>query len=280
MRASCESETRLSGTPGLPQADGDEVLFEALGGGVALVRLNRFNRRNAVNGALARALHAVVLRTEADPAIRVVVLGSSTPGIFCAGADLSEIGQGRTDFVMPGARFGGFVRHPRGKPWIAMVDGPALGGGCELVLACDMVVASEYARFGFPEVKCGLMALEGGLQRLTSRLSRNVALEMIATGEPIDAQRAFQLGLVNHLVNSEALLKRTMALASSIAVNAPQAVHQSLAMARTVIDAESEELWVDSLAIGQRISVAPEAAEGVRAFLEKRAPAWPCATDQ
>jgi enoyl-CoA hydratase/carnithine racemase len=265
----------MSGTPSLPQADGDEVLFEALAGGVALVRLNRFNRRNAVNGALARALHAVVLRTEADPAIRVVVLGSSMPGIFCAGADLSEIGQGRTDFVMPGARFGGFVRHPRGKPWIAMVDGPALAGGCELVLACDMVVASEHARFGLPEVKRGLMALEGGLQRLTSRLSRNVALEMIATGEPIDAQRAFQLGLVNHLVNSATLLKRTMALASSIAVNAPQAVHQSLAMARTVIDAESEELWVDALAIGQRISVAPEAAEGVSAFLEKRAPSWP-----
>lgn len=260
---------------GLQHGLADEVLFEHHEGNVAVVLLNRFHKRNAVNGALARALQACVLRTEADPNVRSVVLGSSRSGIFCAGADLSEVAQGQRDFVLEDGRFGGFVRQARHKPWIGMIDGPALAGGFEMALACDMLVASEQACFGLPEVKRGLMTVEGGLQRITSRLPRNVALELIATGEPINAHRAFQLGLVNYVVARDLLRDHALALARSIAANAPNAVCRSLDVTRSVIDAESDLLWSDLLAAGQRISEAPEAVEDVRAFLEKRAPVWP-----
>ena len=146
-------------------------------------------------------LEAIVKRIEDDPEIRVAILTSSEPRVFCAGADLGAVASGKgAGMETPGGGFAGFVYAQRLKPWIAAVEGLALAGGCEICLACDMIVASEAARFGLPEVKRGLMAGAGGVHRLANVLPRNIAAELIATGDPIDAARAHAHGLVNRLV--------------------------------------------------------------------------------
>ncbi|NQD97146.1 enoyl-CoA hydratase, partial [Pseudomonas sp. CrR25] len=175
---------------------------------------NRPAARNAVNTEVAQALDAIVQRTENDPEIRVVVLTASGDQVFCAGADLKVVAAGNVDslFTEEGG-FAGFVESQRSKPWIAAVNGLALAGGLEILLACDLLVASAHAAFGLPEVKRGLMALAGGLYRLPRALPRAVALELIVTGENLTAERAWQLGLVNHLVERERVLPKALALA-------------------------------------------------------------------
>jgi enoyl-CoA hydratase/carnithine racemase len=173
------------------------VRYERLADHIALATLNRPEVRNAVNGALARALEAVVVETEADPDIGAVVLTGAGDGVFCAGADLKEVAAGRGDelFTAQGG-FAGFVYAQRRKPWIAAVNGKALAGGCEIVLACELVVAAEHAVFGLPEVSRGLIAAAGGLIRLPRALPRHLALELVMTGDPLDVRRAEMHGLV------------------------------------------------------------------------------------
>ena len=178
----------------------DEVLYEVVEAGLAVVTLNRPEKRNAVNAAVATALEAALERSEADPAIRAAILASSDARVFSAGADLAAVaaGEGRGLSTRDGG-FAGFVRARRRKPWIAAVRGKALAGGCELALACDMIVASEDAVFGLPEPARGLIAGAGGSTRLVRALPRHVAIELIVTGDPMDARRAHQLGLVNRV---------------------------------------------------------------------------------
>ena len=175
-------------SPGPEQA---AVLFERAGAHVALVTINRPAARNAVNGAVAQGMEAAVRETEADPAIRAVVLTGAGDAAFCAGADLKEVSAGGGAALWTeGGGFAGFVFAPRTKLWIAAVNGAALAGGTEIALACDLVVAAESASFGLPEVKRGLIAAAGGLYRLPRALPRAIALELIATGGRIDARRA------------------------------------------------------------------------------------------
>jgi enoyl-CoA hydratase len=258
-----------------PESVGREVLYDIVEGHIGLVRLNRPDKRNAVNGDVASAMDWIVKQTEADEAIRVVILTSSSPDFFCAGADLSEISKGRGHLLAtPDGGFAGFTQAPRDKPWIAAVVGAGLAGGCEIALTCDMIVASDTARFGLPEVKRGLYAGAGGVFRLPRKLPAAIALELIATGDPIDAARAYQLGLVNRLVPADQVQAEAITLAKAISVNAPLSVRESLKVARMAFEKPETELWPLSRKVSAMVFSSEDAREGPVAFLEKRPPVW------
>lgn len=254
----------------------DAVTLTRLPDHVALVTINRPEARNAVNGDVTRGLQQAIDDTEADPDIWVVILTGAGRDAFCAGADLKAVSGGRgSELWTERAGFGGFVHGVRAKPWIAAVNGPALAGGCEIALACELIVAVATSRFGLPEVKRGLIASAGGLYRLPRALPRAVALEMILTGEPIGAERAHALGMVNAVVpDLDALLPAAQALAARITVNAPISVRESLGVARQAQDATDLELRAASHAGQQRNMASEDFQEGPRAFIEKRAPNW------
>jgi enoyl-CoA hydratase len=253
----------------------EPVACEIVGAHIALVTLDRPAARNAVNGELARALEAIVHRTESDPDIWVVVLSGGSGDVFCAGADLKEVAAGRgADLFTAAHGFAGFVFSERRKPWIAAVNGKALAGGCEMVLACDLVVASDDASFGLPEVSRGLIAAAGGLYRLPRALPRNIAIELALTADNLPAPRAAQLGLVNRVVPREHLLSEALALAARIVRNAPVAVRESLEVARRVHDLDEAGLRALTRASRDRVAASEDYHEGPRAFVEKRAPRW------
>ena len=251
------------------------VLIERLPDHVALVTLNRPEARNAVNGDVARGLEAAIDETEADADIWVVILTGSGSDAFSAGADLKAVSGGRgNELRTERGGFGGFVHATRSKPWIAAVNGPALAGGCELALACDLRVAVPHSRFGLPEVKRGLVAAAGGLYRLPRAVPQAVALEMILSGDPIPAERALALGMINALAEPADLLAAARALAARITVNAPIAVRQSLGVARQALDCTDAELRELSVQAQQVVASSEDYKEGPLAFIEKRAPRW------
>jgi enoyl-CoA hydratase/carnithine racemase len=251
------------------------VTLEAPTEHVALVTLRRPGARNAVNAAVARELDRIVKATEADDGVRAVVLTGAGGQAFCAGADLKEVSQGGLkDLMTPDGGFAGFVRSRRTKPWIAAVDGLALAGGCEIALACDMIVASDDAAFGLPEVTRGLIASAGGLFRLPRALPRAIALELIATGERLPAARALAYGLVNRVVPKARTVPEAIALAVGICANAPVAVRESLAIARRAYDLDEDALARLSSEGQARVMLTEDFREGPLAFIEKRPPRW------
>lgn len=256
--------------------DGAEVVrYEVVADHVALVTLNRPEKRNAVNVALANQLDACVKRSEADPNIRVVILTSSSDAVFCAGADLAEVaaGNGQRLFT-PDGGFGGFVDAKRRKPWIAATKGAVVAGGMEFCLACEMIVAADDCTFGLPEVKRSLIATEGGVTRLMKAIPRAVALELIATGEPLNARRAYEIGFINRIVPRAQVLETAIALAKAIAVNAPLAVYEALAVAKETIvlgDKDSSQMAKAAL---ERLRTTEDFKEGPLAFVQKRPPVW------
>ena len=258
-----------------PASTPDPVLFELIGQHVALVTLSRTEKRNAIDPATSTAIEAIVRKVEADSAIRVVILTSADDRVFCAGADLSAIASGKALGIdTANGGFAGFVYAQRTKPWIAAVEGMALAGGCEICLACDMIVASEKARFGLPEVKRGLMAGAGGLHRLPAAIPVNIAKEIILFGEPFDAALAYRYGLVNRLVAPGEALPVAKDMAQAIAANAPLAVQYSLAAIRASqgqSDGGARAVVAERFATLRR---SEDYAEGPRAFVEKREPVW------
>eukprot|EP00035_Acanthoeca_spectabilis_P021380 m.437887 g.437887 ORF g.437887 m.437887 type:complete len:263 (-) comp18173_c0_seq1:60-848(-) len=251
-----------------------EVLFERKGH-VAVFTLNRPKARNAVNAALSAQMEAHLDAFEADDDLWVGIVTSSTPGkAFSAGADLKEVSAGRS-IESPTGGFAGLVRYPRKKPLIAAVDGPALAGGLEIVLACDLIVASSRSRFGVPEVKRSLIPGAGGVFRLPRRLPRNVALEMVLTGDPIPAVRANELGFVNVLVHDPSqVLRAAHELAGRIVANAPIAVREGLQLVENSTLATDEQNWEMSANAFRTLMKTEDYYEGPRAFVEKRAPKW------
>lgn len=242
---------------------------------VALVTLNRPEARNAINPRVATALASFVAELEDDAGIRCVVLTGAGGQAFSAGADLKEVAAGRLNALStPHNGFGGFVTAQRTKPWIAAVNGFALAGGFEIALACDMMVASDDAVFGLPEVTRGLIAAAGGVYRLPRRLPRALAFELIATGARIDAQQAATHGLVNRVVARGEAIAEAIALATAIAANAPLAVRESLVIARQAYDLDDATLYRLSVEGQARIMMTEDFQEGPRAFIEKRPPCW------
>ncbi len=242
---------------------------------VLLVRINRPHKRNAINGAIAQGIGAAVKLSEEDPNIRAVVLASTGEQSFCAGADLAEVAAGNHAALLTEAGgFAGLIQACRTKPWIVAVDAPAYGGGLEICLACDLLVASRRASFALPEVKRGIIAAGAGVFRMPRRIAPAVACEMLVTGEPISAERAYALGLVNRLVDEGGAVQAALDMANQIAECAPVAVQQSLKIARMAQDLDEQQLFAAMREAGQVVRQSEDAKEGPRAFLERRKPVW------
>lgn len=242
-------------------------------GPVAILTLNRPERKNAVNAALTGELKAALARLEADPDLRVGIL-TGAGGFFCAGMDLAAFATGELPGLKEPDRFAGFTNAERRRPVIAAVEGGALAGGFELMLACDMAIASQGAIFGLPEVRRGLFAASGGAFRLPQRIPLAVANEMVLTGRPITAARAEELGLLNATTAPGDALATALALAHEIGANAPLAVAASLALSRAASRAGEAALWALNDRLFERIEASEDAHEGAVSFSEKRAPKW------
>ncbi len=246
---------------------------------VLLVILNRPEARNAINGPVTLGLGTALEQAESDPDVRAVVLTAAGDVSFCAGADLKALARGES-LNPPGTEgwgFAGVVNHPISKPVVAAVNGAAFGGGTELVLAADLAVAADTASFGLPEVRRGLIAAAGGLVRLPEQLPRKVAMQMILTGQPIDATTALRWGLVNEVVAADRVLETALALAHQIASNAPLAVQASKRVAQGIrggsVPAEADAWSANDHEIVALMS-SEDALEGPMAFAEKRDPVW------
>jgi enoyl-CoA hydratase len=249
------------------------VEFEAQGH-TAVVTLNRPEARNAVNGEVAAGIEAAVDRLEEDADLWVGVL-THAGTVFSAGADLKAIAAGQAATLQtPRGGFAGLTARSRTKPIIAAVDGPALAGGCEIALACDLIVASTQARFGLPEVKRSLVAAAGGLFRLPRAIPQKVAMEVAITGEPLDAERAHHFGLVNRLVEPGQALAAALELAALICANAPLAVRETRQIVLAAQTASDDDLWRMSFDAMVRLAASADFQEGPMAFIEKRAPVW------
>lgn len=249
----------------------DEVLTE-YADGVVTVTINRPEARNAINGAVAEGVAAAMAALDGRDDLRVGIL-TGAGGTFCAGMDLKAFLRGERPSVQ-GRGFAGLAEAPPRKPLIAAVEGYALAGGCELALACDLIVASEAAQFGIPEVKRGLAAGAGGLWRLPRQVPMRIAMEMALTGDFIDARRAAGYGLVNRLVAPGEALAEARRLAAAITANAPLSI---IASKRVIIEQQDwpqEEVWRRQEEILAPIMRSADAREGAAAFAEKRKPAW------
>lgn len=241
---------------------------------VVLVTFRRPEARNSINGSVAKALDAIVKQVESDPDIWVAILTGEGVA-FSAGADLKEVAAGRLDdLYTPDGEFAGFVKHARSKLWIAAVEGFALAGGCELALACDLIVAAEGAVFSLPEVTRGMVAAAGGIYRLARVIPRNIAIEIIATGDRLTAERATQLGMVNRLVPNGEAVTAALSLADRITANAPIAVRESVNVARSAFDLNDDALFQMGLAAQERVKQTEDFKEGPVAFIEKRPARW------
>ncbi|MEB2284884.1 MAG: enoyl-CoA hydratase [Polyangiaceae bacterium UTPRO1] len=247
-------------------------------GNVAVVTIDRPDARNAVNTDVARGLEDAIDKIEADDEVWVGILtGAKTEKgyIFCAGADLKQMSVDPGGMMTRRGGFAGFVQRQRTKPVIAAVDGPALAGGTEIVLACDLVVASRTAVFGVPEVKRSLIAAGGALFRLPRKLPRNVAMELVLTGRlDFPAERAHHFGLVNVLCDEGQALAAAKKLAAEIVVNAPLAVRESRRVLLESADQPDEVGWRLSADGMAKMFATEDFNEGLQAFVQKRAPRW------
>jgi enoyl-CoA hydratase len=249
-----------------------------LRGHVAVMTINRPSARNAVNTDVAQGLEAAIDQLESDPDAWVgIITGAQTDKgwIFCAGADLKQMSTDPGGMNTARGGFAGFVTRERSKPVIAAVDGPALAGGTEIVLACDLVVASETAVFGVPEVKRNLVAAGGGLFRLPRKIPRNIAMELILTGRlDFSAAEAHHYGLVNHLSPEGGALARATELADQICEAAPLAVRESRRITLETTDQPDDIGWKRSGEGIMKMFGTEDFSEGLNAFIEKRAPEW------
>jgi enoyl-CoA hydratase len=240
--------------------------------GVLVIAIDRPEARNAVNGAVAEGIAAALERLDAEDGLRVGIL-TGAGGTFCSGMDLKAFVTGERPWA--GDRgFAGITQRAADKPLIAAVEGYALAGGFEIALACDLIVAARDARFGIPEVKRGLVAAAGGLFRLPQRMPYHLAMELALTGDPIGAERAAQIGIVNRLVDPGAALDAARELAGQIVRNAPLALAVSKQIVRRAREWTETEAWERQGQIAGPVFGSEDAQEGARAFAEKREPEW------
>ncbi|WP_016744866.1 enoyl-CoA hydratase-related protein [Rhizorhabdus wittichii] len=242
-------------------------------GGCAIVTLARPEARNAISRALEQALYDALEEVDRDSDIRVGIVAAEGP-IFCAGADLKEVGKKGNPRGEGAPKRESIVSRTHVKPLIAAVDGPALGGGMEIVLACDMVVASTAASFALSEVRWGLLAAGGGMFRLPRRLPRQIATQMLLTGAPLSAERAYALGFVNELTEAGGALEGALMIARKIAENGPLAVALSRQVMEDTVFLDEAAAWKISREVVARNFASHDAREGPRAFAERRRPEW------
>ena len=247
------------------------LLVEARGN-VQIMTLNRPEARNAATLEMSEAMVAALDALDANPALSVGII-TGAGGSFCAGMDLKGFLQGKRPSV-PGRGFCGVTMRPPKKPLIAAVEGYALAGGFEVVLACDLIVAARNAQFGLPEVKRGLAATAGGLMRLPKRLPYHVAMECILTGDMLGAERAAQLGLVNRLTEVGGALDAALQLAAAVAANGPLSLIASKQVANESAEWRRDEMWERQAVITTPVFESQDAREGAAAFAEKRKPVW------
>ena len=240
--------------------------------GILIITINRPEAKNAINRAVAEGIAAAMDELDNNAALRVGIL-TGAGGNFCSGMDLKAFLNGENP-IIKGRGFGGLVEAPPKKPLIGALEGYVLAGGLELSLACDLSVCAETARFGIPEARRGLVAAAGGVVKLPRLIPRRVAMELALTGNPINADRAFNLGLVNRVVAEGEVVNEAMKLAETIAGNGPLAV---MASKRCIIESEGwplDSLFQNQLAIIGPVFQSDDAKEGPKAFAEKRKPNW------
>lgn len=249
----------------------DEVLVE-VEEGVMLITINRPKAKNSVNLAVAKGIAQAMDELDRSPSIQAAVLTGADGG-FCSGMDLKAFVSGELPMI-EGRGFAGLVEAPPRKPLIAAVEGFALAGGFELAISCDMIVSAEGAKFGIPEVKRGLVAGAGGLLNLPRQIPRRIAMEMALTGDAIDAQRAYELGLVNRIVEPGRALEGARQLAHKIAGNGPMAVLASKKIMTESQEWSLQEMFSKQNDIALPVFSSQDAIEGATAFAQKRPPKW------
>lgn len=249
----------------------DELLIEYRDG-IQILTINRPEARNACTKAVAEAIAAALDELERRDDLRLAII-TGAGGTFCAGMDLKGFLKGERP-SLPGRGFAGLTEAPPRKPLIAAVEGYALAGGFEIVLASDLVVAASNAQFGLPEVKRGLCAAAGGLLRLQRQLPERIALELVLTGDMFGAQRAFELGLINRLAAPGEALAGAIELARKIVANGPLAVAASKRVMRESRDWSTAEMFARQREITDPVFASADAREGAAAFAEKRQAVW------
>ena len=250
----------------------DEAILTETRDGVLIITINRPDARNAVNAAVATGMAAALDRLDAEDELRVgIVTGAG--GYFSAGMDLKAFVQGESPYAEDRG-FAGITQRASRKPLIAAIEGFALAGGFEVALSCDLIVASKEARFGIPEVKRSLVAAGGALLRLPRRIPYHLAMELALTGEPIGAERAAELGIVNRLAEPGQAVDVALELANAIVKNAPLALIASKQIIEQAPEWSSAEMWTKQGEISGPVFVSEDAREGATAFAEKRDPVW------
>jgi enoyl-CoA hydratase len=244
-----------------------EVRTERIGS-TLLITIDRPQARNAVNAAVAAGLAAALDELENDPTLRAGVL-TGAENTFSAGMDLKAALKGESPEI-PGRGFGGLTEAELSKPLIAAVEGFAMGGGFELALGCDLIVAGEDSRFGLPEVKRGLIAAGGGVIRLPKRIPHHLAMEFLLTGEPVTGRRAGELGLVNRVTPNGDAAAVALQLAEKLAENAPLA----LAAVKKIVRGSEAEAFAVQREETKKLMQSADVREGMTAFAERRAPKW------
>ncbi|WP_417322876.1 crotonase/enoyl-CoA hydratase family protein [Erythrobacter aureus] len=239
--------------------------------GILVVTINRPEAKNAMTKAAAEGIAAAMDRLDSDDSLRVGIL-TGAGGTFCSGMDLKGFLRGESPSI-EGRGFGGIVQKPPEKPLIAAVEGYALAGGLELMIACDLVVANAGAKFGIPEVKRGLVAAAGGVMMLPDQIPERIAMELALTGDFIDAARAYELGLINRVTEGDALAG-AKELAASIVANGPLAVRVSKQVIKQSRGWPMEERYTRQTQLIAPVFISEDAREGAAAFAEKRKPNW------
>lgn len=242
--------------------------------GVLIVTINRNERRNAIDPATSAEMEEIFNDAEKNPEVRVIIITGAGDRSFCAGEDLAAFGENGECQTIMAHGFAGITERLSTKPIICAANGTAVAGGLEIALSCDIIVAADNARFGLSEVKVGLLATSGGLIRLPNRIPRNIAAEMCLTGTLIPAQRAYEVGLVNHVVPKEELMNKAMEIAQTIAANAPI----PLRLTKEIFHIAGQTSLEDAQRFCNRcwdyVEKTEDAMEGPQAFLEKRKPNW------
>jgi enoyl-CoA hydratase len=254
------------------ELDCSDMLYEIVADGIAQITIDRPDVRNAIDMETAQQLAAALDRFDADEQARVGVL-TGAGGMFCAGMDLKAISAGEPRPMTTRGMFG-ICERPPDKPLIAAVERFALGGGLEIALACDLIVAAEDAKLGLPEAKRGLVAAAGGVIRLPRRIPPAVAMELALTGDTLPVARAYELGLVNLVTAAGKAIDGALEIAGRIAANAPLATATAKKLINASADWQLDQAFEHQLPLVQAVRDSDDAREGAKAFVEKRPPVW------